>query len=89
MYETFGSHQNVAPALGALVRLWRIAKMPGRAMYVMLKTEEEKRTEAEVSFSAPFAQMQCYALLLSISLHFSVSAYSFIKLFLSMRNLFK
>jgi hypothetical protein len=29
--------------------------MPGRAMTVMLKTEEEKRTEAEVSLSAPFA----------------------------------
>ena len=55
MYETFGSHQNVAPALGALVRLWRIAKMPGRAMNVMIKTEEEKRTDAEVLQSAPFA----------------------------------
>ena len=55
MYETFGSHQNVAQALGALDRLWRIAKMLGRAMYVMLKTEEEKRTEAEVLQSAPFA----------------------------------
>jgi len=29
--------------------------MPGRAMNVMMKTEEEKRTEAEVSLSAPFA----------------------------------
>jgi hypothetical protein len=55
MYETFGSHQNVAPALRALVRLWRIAKMPGRAMNVMPITEEEKRTEAEVPQSAPFA----------------------------------
>ena len=55
MYETFGSHQNVAQALGALVRLWRIAKMLGRAMYVMPITEEEKRTEAEVLQSAPFA----------------------------------
>jgi hypothetical protein len=55
MYETFGSHQNVAPALGALVRLWRIAKMLGRAMYVMPITEEEKRDEAEVPQSAPFA----------------------------------
>jgi hypothetical protein len=55
MYETFGSQQNVAPALGALVRLWRIAKMPGRAMNVMIKTEEEKRTDAEVLQSAPFA----------------------------------
>jgi hypothetical protein len=55
MYETFGIHQNVAPALGALVRLWRIAKMLGRAMYVMPKTEEGKRIEAEVPQSAPFA----------------------------------
>jgi hypothetical protein len=29
--------------------------MPGRAMTVMPKTEEEKRDEAEVSLSAPFA----------------------------------
>jgi hypothetical protein len=29
--------------------------MPGRAIYVMLKTEEEKGTEAEVSLSAPIA----------------------------------
>jgi len=42
MYETFGSHQNVAPALGALVRLWRIAKIPRRAMTVMQISEEEK-----------------------------------------------
>jgi len=55
MYETFGSHQNVAQALGALVRLWRIAKMLRRAMTVMPKTEEEKGTEAEVSLSAPIA----------------------------------
>ncbi len=55
MYETFGSHQNVAPALGALVRLWRIAKLPGWAMTVMPITKEEKRTEVEVLQSAPFA----------------------------------
>jgi hypothetical protein len=29
--------------------------MLGRAMYVMLITEEEKRTEAEILQSAPFA----------------------------------
>jgi hypothetical protein len=55
MYETFGSYQNVAPALRALVRQRRIAKMPERAMTVMPTTEEEKRTEAEVPLSAPIA----------------------------------
>jgi hypothetical protein len=55
MYETFGSHQNVAPALRALVRLWRIAKMPGRAMNFMPKTQEEKSDEADFSLSAPIA----------------------------------
>jgi hypothetical protein len=34
--------------------------MLGRAIPVMQKTEEEKRTEAEVSMSAPFAQMLCW-----------------------------
>jgi hypothetical protein len=42
MYETFGSHQNATPAVRALVRLWRIAKLPGWAMTVMPITEEEK-----------------------------------------------
>jgi hypothetical protein len=55
MYETFGSHQNATLAVRALVRLWRIAKLPGWAMTVMPITEEEKRTEAEVLQSAPFA----------------------------------
>jgi hypothetical protein len=36
--------------------------MPGCAMTVMPKTEEEKRDEAEVPQSAIFAQMLCYAL---------------------------
>jgi hypothetical protein len=67
MYETFGSHQNATPAVRALVRLWRIAKLPGWAMTVMPLTEEEKRTEAEVSLSAPIAQMQCYAPVFTIS----------------------
>jgi hypothetical protein len=35
--------------------------MPGCAMTVMPKTEEEKRDEAEVPQSAPFAQMHCCA----------------------------
>jgi hypothetical protein len=55
MYETFGNHQNATPAVRALVRLWRIAKLPGWAMTVMPITEEEKRTEGEVLQSAPFA----------------------------------
>jgi hypothetical protein len=42
MYETFGSHQNATLAVRALVRLWRIAKLPERAMTVMPTTEEEK-----------------------------------------------
>jgi hypothetical protein len=41
--------------LSALVRLWRIAKNRRWAMYVMPITEEEKRDEAEVLLSAPFA----------------------------------
>jgi len=45
----------LALALRSFVRQGRIAKMLGRAMYVMLKTEEEKRTDAEVLQSAPFA----------------------------------
>ena len=36
-----------------------VAKMPGRAMNVMMKTEEEKRTEAEILQSAPIAQIRC------------------------------
>jgi hypothetical protein len=49
MYESFGSHQN------ATGRTKRVAKNWRWAMYVMPITEEEKRTEAEVLQSAPFA----------------------------------
>jgi len=41
--------------------------MPGCAMTVMPITEEEKRDEAEVPQSAPFAQMLCCTLLKALS----------------------